>query len=182
MIIFDKIFELLRPFYTKIVVAIIILFLGLIAGKLISRLIKKVLLEVELNNIVKNATGLNLRLESLISLFVKYFIYFIFFIWALERAGLGSIVLNILAGGVIIIIIISLILSIKDFVPNIISGLFINLKGMIQEGDVIKLDNVEGKIIKVDLIETSIETKKKDIIYIPNSVLIKNKIIKINKK
>ena len=53
MIIFDRVFELLKPFYTKIVVAIIILFLGLIAGKLIGRLIKKVLLEVELNNIVK---------------------------------------------------------------------------------------------------------------------------------
>jgi len=180
--IIENINELLMPFYTRISVAIFLVIFGLILGKILGRVVKKVLAEIKLDKLIKSMTGISFRMESIFSSIVTYFIYFIFVIWALEKVGLGSIVLNILAGGVVIIVIISLLLGIKDFLPNAVAGLFLNIKGIVNEDDWIKSDNIEGKVIKVELIDTILETKKKDIIFIPNSVLVRSKIIKLKKK
>ena len=47
---------------------------------------------------------------------------------------------------------------------------------IIKKGDKIKVDNLVGKVKKISLIETEIETKSGDIIYIPNSTLTKKEI------
>ena len=73
-------------------------------------------------------------------------------------------------------------LSIKDFMPNMFAGFFIHQKRFIKEGDIIKVDNIKGKIVHVNLVETTIETKQGDIIYIPNSLLTKKTIVKVKKK
>jgi small conductance mechanosensitive channel len=87
-----------------------------------------------------------------------------------------------ISGAILIIIIISILLSIKDFMPNMFSGLFIHRKRFINVGDVIKVENTEGKVVHINLVETKIETNKGDIIYFPNSLLTKNKVIKLKKK
>jgi len=110
--------------------------------------------------------------------FVKYFIYFVFTVWALDRIGLGSIVLNIIAGGAVILIILAFLLSIKDFIPNAIAGLFMQFKGIVRKGDEIRCNDVEGKVVEVELVETRIQAKNGDIIFIPNSNLIKNTVVK----
>tara|TARA_B100000315_G_scaffold249383_1_gene280503 strand:- start:420 stop:920 length:501 start_codon:yes stop_codon:yes gene_type:complete len=165
----------------KFIVAVVILLIGLIVGKILGKIIHKVLHEIELNNILKKATNIKVSLEEIISSFVSYFIYFIFIIIALERLGLGTIVLNIVAGAVMLVIILSVFLSLKDFAPNCIAGIIIYRKGFIKEGDNIKVKEIEGKITHVSLIETRVETKKKDIISIPNSILTKNEVVKLKK-
>jgi len=178
MTLLETITGFLKPFYTRIIISIVIVVLGLFVGKLLGRFVKKVLSEIELDRFIKTATGVSLRLESLIGTFVTYFIYFVFVVWALENVGLGSIILNIVASGIVIIIILSLLLGLKDFIPNLFAGLFLHFKGIIKENDRIKFENVEGKVLRVDLVETRIQTKGKDIIYVPNSILVRTKIIK----
>ncbi len=181
MAIIDTINRLLQPFYSQIIVALILIFFGLILGKLLGSLVKRILTEIRLDRLVKSLTGISLQVESFISSLVKYFTYFVFVIWALEKLGLGSIVLNLLAGGVILIVIVSFILGIKDFIPNAVAGIFLHVKGILREDDWIKTDDIEGRVVKVELVDTQLETRSKDIIFIPNSVLAKGRIIKIKK-
>lgn len=168
-------------FMTNIVIAIVIILIGFIIGRILGKLIQGILHELELNKILEKA-GLNISIEELLGHLTSYFIYFIAVVMALNQIGITTIILNILIGAFIVIVIISLILAFKDFIPNMVAGIFIHQKRFINIGDKIKLNDIEGRIIDINLVETQIETKDKDIIYIPNSLLTKKNIIKIRKK
>jgi len=182
----NEIEELLRSIFvgytTKFIVAIIILFFGFIVGRVLGKVIQKVLHELELNNILKKTVKVKMPLEQIISHTVMYLIYFVTIVMALNQIGLATDILNIVLGGFMIIIILALFLSIKDFIPNFISGIFIHQKQFIKEGDLIKVKNIEGRITDISLVETLVQTKQGDIIYIPNSVLTKSEVIKIKRK
>lgn len=170
--------SLFSGFVSRLVVAFIILLFGFIIGKILGKIVHKVLHEIELNKLFHSATKVKVSLEEVISTFTSYFIYFIFIVIALEKLGIGVIAFNIVAAGVMVIIILSIFLGIKDFVPNLISGLLLRRKRFIKEGDKIKVNNAEGKIICMNLVETRIKTSKGDIISIPNSSLTKSEVVK----
>lgn len=174
--------KLLSGIFTKLVVAVIIVLIGLIAGKLLGKFIHKLLHEIELNKFFKRAAGIKVSIEEIISTFVTYFVYFIFIVMALNQLGLTTVVLHMISGAILIIIIISILLSIKDFMPNMFAGFFIHRKRFIKEGDIIRVDNTEGKVVHINLVETKIETKQGDIIFIPNSLLTKKTVVKVKKK
>ena len=116
--------------------------------------------------------------EKSLSKFIAYFIYFVTIITALNQLGLTTTILHMISAAVLIIIVLSFALGVKDFIPNFIAGIHINRKNMINEGDRIKVKGTEGKVVKIELTETKLKTKKGDTIFIPNSVLIKEEIIK----
>jgi len=178
---FTFVTDLYQGVINKVIAAVIILLIGFIIGKIIAKIVQKFLKEVELNKLMHKAAGIKFGLEDIITYFVQYFIYFIFIIMALNQLGLTTTILNMLSGAVIIIIIISIFLGIKDFIPNFIAGMFIHSKGFIQEGDKIRVKDLEGKIVKINMIETRIETKSGDLIYIPNSMLTKQEVTKLKK-
>jgi len=76
-----------------------------------------------------------------------------------------------IAAGIIILIILSTFLGIKDFIPNAMAGFFIQRKKEFRIGQRIRVKGMQGTIIEITLLETKIETKNGDIIFIPNSVL-----------
>lgn len=162
--------------FTKVIVAIIILLIGFIIGRIVAKIIQRFLHEIELNKILKKM-GISASLEKGISNFAKYFIYFIAVIWALNEIGLTTTILNMISGAALILIIVSVLLAIKDFIPNIISGFLINQKSLIKKGDKISIDKLEGKVVDINLIETKIKTRKGDIIHIPNSTITKKELI-----
>jgi len=168
-------------FMSKIVVSVVIILIGFVVGRIAGRLVQGILHELELNKILEKA-GFRISFEEIIGNFVSYFIYFITVIMALNQIGITTMILNIISGGIILIVIISLVLAFKDYIPNMISGIFIHQKRFINVGDTIKVNDLQGKIIHINLVETHIETKDKDIIYIPNSLLTKKSIIKVKKK
>ncbi len=100
---------------------------------------------------------------------------------ALSQLGLTTTVLHMISAAVIVIVIISIFLSIKDFVPNFMAGIFIHRKGFVNEGDKIRVKGVEGRIIHLNLVETRIKTKKGDVIYLPNVLLTRNEVVKLKK-
>jgi len=99
------------------------------------------------------------------------FIDFIVLLIALRYLGIATDILNIIAIAVIIIIAVFVILSVKDFIPNIISGMVLHQKGSIKVGDIVSVDNITGKVFEINLIETKLKTKGGDTIIIPNSNL-----------
>ena len=76
---------------------------------------------------------------------------------------------------------VSLLLAIKDFIPDLVAGIRLSKKDLINNGDTIELSNLNGTIRKADLTHIEIVTDENDIIFFPNSKLIKQK-FKIIKK
>ena len=181
MIAYDFFINSFEGLYLKLVVTIIILFVGIIIGKIASKLVKKILSEIEIDNIVKKATGVTVGIEKMISSFVSYFIYFIAIIMALNQLNITTTVLSMISGAIILLIIISVTLAIKDFIPNLIAGFYIHRNRFIKKGEWISVKGMEGEVKEITMIETKIETANKDVIFIPNSALTKTEIIKIKK-
>lgn len=161
----------------KLVVAIIILLVGFIIGRVLGKVIQRVLHEIELNKILRKAVGVKVSIEELVGNIITYFIYFVAIVMALRQIGLATFVLDLLFGGIIIVIILAVFLSVKDFIPNMVAGIFIHQKRNIKEGDKIKIKGAEGTVIHINLVETKIKTKSGDIIHIPNSLLTKEEVV-----
>jgi len=179
LIVFLK--DLFSGLVNKILVAVIILFIGFIVGKVVGKLLEKGLKQVSLNKMIKEVSGIRISFEEMIAHFVMYFIYFISIVMALRHIGIATDILNILSAVVIVLIGVFILLSVKDFIPNIISGIVLHQKGTIKKGEVIEVNKIKGKIEAMTLLETKLKTKSGDIIIIPNSNLTKNEIIKKKK-
>ena|SRR3989344_5390245 len=168
-------------FLFNIGIAIIILLLGFVVGKIVGRAVTRLLHGMELNNILKSA-GVKNPLEGTLGALVSYLIYFVAIILALNQLNVASLVLYIILITVVVIIVISFLLSVKDFLPNFFAGLFIYRHGAIKEGDLIQVNGTKGKILHISITETQVETDEGDMVFIPNSSLTKNKVIKLAKR
>lgn len=161
----------------NIMVALLIFFIGFIFGRLLGKILKKVLHHMNVDYFLRKTLGYKISVEDILSGVVSYFIYIISFIMALNQLGLSTAILQMVIGGVIVIIVISIVLSIKDFLPNLMAGLVIREKVFVSENDIIKIRDIEGKVIELGMVETIVQNKHGDKIFIPNIVFTKNEVI-----
>ena len=173
--------EVFSSFYTKFILAAITLFIGIIIGRFVGKLLDKVLDELEIDSIIKRTTKIKFSVKDVISNFFTYFVYFVTIVMALNQLGITTTVLEIIVIIILVIIVLSILLGVRDFIPNIISGVFIHQKRFLKEGDKVRIGEVEGEIVKVSLTETRIRTKNDDVIYMPNSILTKREVVKLKK-
>ena len=162
--------------FYKFLVSILLLLIGFIVGKILGRLIYKFMHSFEVNETFSKLTGTTLKIEEISETFTTYFIYFVTIVLVLQQIGLVSTILHMIAAGIIILIVLSTFLGIKDFIPNAIAGFFINSNKKFKVGQKIKVKGMQGRIIEITLIETKMETPSGDIIFIPNSVLNKTEV------
>lgn len=167
---------------TQLVFATLIFILALIVGKIAGKVLEKVLINTGFDQIVKKTTKKEINIGKIIGGIASYVIYFLGFIMALNQIGITTTVLNILSGAILVLVLLVVFLSIKDVVPNIIAGMMIHTKGLIDEGDIIKIHDIEGEIIQTSIVEARVKTKNGDIIFIPNSRFIKYEVTKRAKK
>lgn len=167
--------------FTSWISAFIILIIGLILGKLAGKFLRKILNQLKLNQILNSSTGVKSTFEETFSLALEYFIYFLALIFALDQLNITTTILNIISGALITFILISLLIAIKDFMPNLIAGIYIlNRFKKLKQGITITINGITGKIKEISLVEIKLETKDKDIVYITNSNFLKGS-WKINK-
>lgn len=169
---FDHVFS---TYLTRFIGALLYLLIGIVLGRLGGRLVHKILHELEFDSFMRNHTRIRVSLEELASRLVEYIIYFIAILIALRKLGLVSGVLQFVAASIIILVIVSVILGLKDFIPNIIAGMRMQQKRYFFVGDKVSVRDaervVEGSITSITLLETVIKTRNGDILYIPNSLL-----------
>ena len=177
----DYILESLSETILKIVIGIIIFLVGFVIGKLLGRLLYKILNEIEINKFIKNSTGLKINADHLISNILSYAIYFLSLVAALEQIGIANIILYLLSAAVILIILISFFVGVRDFLPNLIAGIYLYRKQGMKEGSYIEVKEIKGELMHIDLFQTKIKTKSGDILFLPNSVVANSK-VKIKKK
>ncbi len=172
----NDLFGALSQTIVKIFLAILIFLFGFILGKLVGRVVYKFLEEIEINNFLKKSLGLKINVDNLISNFLSYIIYFLALIAALEQIGVANIILYLISIIVILIILVSFFLAIRDFIPNFISGLYLYSKEHLKQGYNIEINDIKGELLHIDLLHLKIKTKTGDIIYMPNSVAANSKI------
>ncbi len=160
---------------TNSIAAIVILLLGFILAKVAGRFVQKLLHEAELDKILRKA-GAKVGFEEALAHAAEYVIYFITVVVALNQLGITTTVLYFLAGALVIVLVLSVFLGIKDFIPNFMAGLAIYKRELFKEGKTISVNGITGKVVKLSLLETRIKTAKKDIISLPNSLIIKSKV------
>ena|SRR3989338_3967546 len=174
----DFLSNIFRPLMNNIVLFILIILIGFVIARISGRVIQKVLFELELNKLVEKVTGSMYDVEELIGAIVTFFIYIVAIIMAFNQVGLTMPILNTISAVIILVVFISMLLAVKEIMPNIFAGISIHKKGF-KAGDKIMIHGTKGKIISIKLTETRIETKEGDMIYIPNSLLMRSEIKKI---
>ena len=159
--------------------AFLTLIITLVIGNILHNILRRILRGIELNKILEKDLKLKVQLEQTIANILKYIIYLIGLIAILNQLGISTQVIWTIFLVLLAIILIFTSLSLKDVVPNIFAGIYINKTKKIRIGETIKVKGVEGQVIAIKLLETKIETKNKEVIFIPNSVLTKEEVIKL---
>lgn len=154
----------------RIAVVVLIILVGFIIGRITGRLLYRVLHEFEIDNILKRKGS---SVEQSVSQVIEYVIYVITVCIALDT--LGILAYSLIAAVVIValILILSALLGVKDFIPNFLCGLWIRRKSLVS--NYINLGDVRGKVIKKGWLGIKIQNKSKDIISIPNLAVLRKK-------
>jgi small-conductance mechanosensitive channel len=111
-----------------------------------------------------------------ISTIVKYIIYVMFFIFAMQASGFNISVLLAAGAALLVGIGIGLQQTFNDFA----SGFILLVEGSVQKGDWVEIGNTEGKVIKIGLRTSLIETRRKVTIIVPNSKITVDNVINLS--
>ncbi|MFP4119140.1 MAG: mechanosensitive ion channel domain-containing protein [Candidatus Woesearchaeota archaeon] len=156
---------------SSVTVAFILFIIGLILGRVLGKVVEKILKEFKVGEAVRKKTKLKTSFEKVVSGFVSYSIYTVFFILALNKIGITAVILNIVAILIVVVLAISLILSIKDSMPNIIAYRKLSGRKDVAVGKTITVQNITGVIEELTIFELKVRTSSGDVIHIPNSLL-----------
>ncbi len=172
---FENFLTSLSKYLYDIVAAVIVLLLGLGLGLLVRKLLGSLLKEIELNKIVLRV-NIRYDLERWISSLVSYVIYLVAFVLFLDLLGVRSVVLYLIIGAVLMLLVLTTVVGLKDIIPNLIGWLFLQKKStLIKEGRTIEVKEISGVVERVGYLETEIRTEHGDVLYVPNALFLKSK-------
>ncbi len=104
----------------------------------------------------------------------KYVVYIVgvFVVISLLGVDLTSVILGLGAFSI------AISFAVRDVTQNFVSGILVQTDRAFKVGDEIKVQAFEGRVVKLSIRTTIIETKEGDTVSIPNSIFIKNPVIK----
>lgn len=160
-----------NPWMIKIAGALLILFIGFIIGRVIGQLIKRMLRGINLDRNVRKTLGTRFSLENAIAQVITILIYAAAVIMTLDYLDLTTVILTIITTAIIVILAVSLLLAVKDLLPNFFAGITLKYRRDFKDGDIISVKGVTGKVEEISLLSTKM-TSGKDTVIIPNSVFL----------
>jgi len=166
--------ETAQSYFYIIAVGVVILLVGFGIGILVKKLLYKLFQEIGLNKIM-GKVGVTLNLERWVSNIAAYVIYLFTIVIFLDQLGIRSIVLYLIVGAVLMLLILTFLVGLKDVIPNFIGWLAIQKKSKIKEGHKVNIREICGTVEKIGYLETEIKTDNNDILYVPNSLFLKSK-------
>lgn len=126
-----------------------------------------------LTRMVKNET-LDARNSQSFQLLFKYFIWIIAFVLILETIGVKVTIL--LAGSAALLV--GLGLGLQQIFSDIVSGIFLLVEGSVKIGDIMEVDGgLIGKVTKINLRTSEIQTREGIIIIVPNHKFIVENVV-----
>lgn len=160
-------------FYT-IVVGIVILLAGFGLGILSKKLVYRILKELELNHMM-NKVGMTHDFEKIISNVVSWVIYLVFIVIFLNHLGITSVVLYLILGAILILIILTFLVGLKDVIPNFVGWIYLQRGNKVVVDKIIEVKEIYGTVERIGYLETEIRTESGDVLYVPNSLFLKSK-------
>jgi small-conductance mechanosensitive channel len=139
-----------------------------IAGKLVSKALFKLFQKTPFPENVENAI---VRIS-------KYVVYIIgiFVIIAFLGFDLTSVIIGLGAFSI------AISFATSTIIQNLVSGLLVQADRAFQIGDRIVVQGIEGKVVKISVRTTVIETKEGHWVYIPNALFMTNLVTRKNRE
>ncbi len=170
-----KVLEVVENYFYNIIAGVVILLAGFGLGILAKKFLQRVLREIELNRIMSRV-GVTYDLEKISSQILSYVIYLVFIVLFLEQLQITSVVLYLVVGAILMLLIFTFLVGLKDVIPNFIAWIFLQKKShLIKEGYHININEISGIVERIGYLETEIKTEKGDVLYVPNSLFLKSK-------
>ncbi len=164
-----------KEYLDNIIGAVVILLLGLGLGVLVKKMLLRLLKEIELNRIMARV-DVTYNLERGIATFSSYLIYLVTFVLFLDLLKIKSVVLYLVVGAILMVVVLTCIVGLKDIVPNLIGWFYLQRKSpIIKEGKYLEIKEISGIVERIGYLETEISTEKGDVLYVPNALFLKSK-------
>jgi small conductance mechanosensitive channel len=165
---------IVQSYFYQVVLGIVILLIGFGLGILVKKFLYRVLKEVEINKLMRKV-GITLNVEKSVSSLASYLIYLITIVFFLDQLGITSIVLYLVVGAILMLLILTFLVGLKDVIPNFVAWLILQKRGRVYVGKRVSVKEISGVVEKVGYLETEIKTEGGDTLYVPNSLFMKSK-------
>jgi hypothetical protein len=156
------------PFFASLVAGILALLMGFIIAKIVGLLVLRLLQAAELNRILKHS-GFSIRAEQRLADISETLLYSAAVIWAFYLWGIDKIAIYMILG-IIGIVCIVLILSLKDSIPSLIAGF--RIRNQVKEGQSISAGNAHGHVSAVRFTYILLEGRNGESIAVPNRLIL----------
>lgn len=147
-----------------VVVALLSIF---VAARIVPRILAKIF----------EKTPFPAKIEGAIVRVSKYVIYVIglFIVLSILGIDITPIILGLGAFSI------ALSFAMRDIIQNFVSGILVQGDKPFRKGDWIKMGAHEGRVLRIGIRTTLIEAKNGDKIFIPNSLFIKNPMLRLKR-
>lgn len=166
----ESIIELIELIKTSFLYSLIQALLLLIIGYIVSRLISGIVAKVVENKMTPHG-------QFLLKRTVFYTILTLFTLSALKHAGFDLSILLGAAG----LFTVALGFASQTSASNLISGLFLMVERPFSISDVIKVSDITGEVISIDLLSVKLRTYDNLFVRIPNESMIKTPVTTLTK-
>ncbi len=159
----------LIAFSPRLVAAILVLVVFYILGKYLAKIVTGLLRRTSLANIHENFFN---TLSVTLALFIGL-------VMALNILGLEKMAVSVLAGGGVTAIVLGF--AFREIGENFLAGMFLAFSRPFKMGDVIRTEEVEGKVQDIELRYTHLRTDDGRDVYVPSSQLFSKPLINYTK-
>ena len=153
----SNVFTSLVDFVPQMVVALVVLMIGVVVSDALKNLV------------ISICQSFNIPSGRLLGNIVFFFLLIIFVINTLGQIGINTELLqssfNIIVGGIILAFGVGYGLASRDLMANILSSFY--TKNRYKEGQVIKIDDIKGIILKMDNTSITLKTEDATIVIMP---------------
>ena len=115
--------------------------------------------------------GFRINIEKTLGELTSAIIYIYTFYLSFSQFGITNLLVYGIGIVILLVVGISFLLSIKNFIPNLFDGFIARRKYHLKVGNNFKFDNTTGKIEKITLKDIRIRTKDNELLFIPYTFL-----------
>lgn len=165
------------PLVIELLMAFFVAIAGVIAAKFIGDFLLSFLKKPEIRAQLKKLGIEDSMIDFLVKI-VKYGLYFFAFIIAILQFPPLRFAVPVVFLVIFFALLSVLFFSVRDFMPNLAAGFYLAKIKAFKEGESVQINGTKGTVVSFGLLSLTLKDEEGKIIIIPNSLIIKKRIIK----